>query len=51
MWGNYVMIAAPLDVHPRGSLVPTSLGMGVVVDTGEFALTNKNQVDISVNWK
>lgn len=50
MMGDYVMVAANLSVHPRGSLVPTSLGMGVVVDTGGFAESDPNQLDIAVNW-
>lgn len=51
MLGDYVMVAASLDIRPRGSLVPTSLGMGIVCDTGGFALTNKTQLDIAVNWQ
>ncbi len=50
MLGDYIMIAANLDVHERGSLVPTSLGMGIVVDTGGFAYSNPTQVDIAVSW-
>ena len=50
MLGDYIMIAANLDVHPRGSLVATSLGLGIVVDTGGFASANPTQVDIAVNW-
>lgn len=50
MLGDYVMVAANLDVHPRGSLVETSLGMGIVCDTGSFASGNPNQLDIAVNW-
>ena len=50
MYGNYIMIAANLDVHPRGSLVETSLGTGVVLDTGGFAAYNSYQVDIAVTW-
>ena len=50
MFGHYVIIAAPYDVHPYGSIVETSLGEGCVLDTGEFAQTNKNQVDIAVTW-
>lgn len=50
MLGDYIMIAANQEVHPYGSLVETSLGTGIVVDTGGFALTNPNQVDIAVNW-
>lgn len=50
MLGDYVMIAADLGVHPRGSIVNTSLGLALVCDTGEFALYNPYQVDIAVTW-
>lgn len=50
MLGNYVMVAANLDVHPRGSLVETSMGTGIVADTGGFAAGNPNQVDIATAW-
>ncbi len=50
MLGDYVMVAANLDVHPRGSLVETSLGMGIVCDTGGFASGNSTQLDIAVSW-
>ncbi|UNT96913.1 hypothetical protein [Allobaculum mucilyticum] len=50
MLGDYVMIAAHLPTRPRGSLVPTSLGMGIVCDTGTFALNNHTQIDIAVAW-
>lgn len=51
MLGRYIMVAADLRVHPRGSLVETSLGTGIVCDTGEFALSNPYQIDIAVAWK
>lgn len=50
MLGDYIMIAANLNVYPRGSLVETSLGTGIVVDTGEFAESDPYQVDIAVTW-
>lgn len=50
MLGDYVMVAANLQVHPRGSLVATSLGTGIVCDTGGFASGNPNQLDIAVAW-
>ena len=50
MLGDYIMIAANQDVHPYGSIVATSLGLGIVVDTGDFAKTNKEQIDIATNW-
>lgn len=50
MLGDYVMIAADLSIRPRGSLVPTSLGMGIVCDTGSFIHSNPTQIDIAVAW-
>ena len=50
MLGDYIMIAANWSVHPYGSLVPTSLGMGIVVDTGEFAADNPYQIDMATVW-
>ena len=50
MLGDYIMCAANLDMHPRGSLVESSLGTCIVCDTGEFALYNESQLDIAVNW-
>ena len=50
MLGNYVMCAADLSIRPRGSLVATSLGMGIVCDTGGFIYANPYQLDIAVNW-
>lgn len=50
MLGNYVMIAASLDIRPKGSVVETSLGPGLVCDTGYFAQTNQTQIDIATNW-
>lgn len=50
MLGNFIMAAADLNVHPRGSYVQTSLGMAIVCDTGDFAAANPWQIDIAVNW-
>lgn len=50
MLGDYIMVAANLSVHPRGSLVETSLGTGIVADTGGFASHNPTQIDIATNW-
>lgn len=50
MIGDYIMVAACYDVHPYGSLVNTSLGMGIVVDTGAFTAWNAGNVDIAVTW-
>lgn len=50
MLGDYVMVAANLSIRPKGTILPTSLGMGIVVDTGSFALRNPTQLDIATAW-
>ena len=42
------MCAANLNLHPYGSLVESSLGTCMVVDTGTFAQSNPTQLDIAV---
>ncbi len=51
MFGNFVMVAACYDLHPKGWAVETSLGTGIVVDTGNFVNTDPYQIDIAVAWK
>lgn len=48
MLGKYVMSAANFGHFPRGSLVPSSLGMTLVCDTGHLEW---NQLDIAVSWR
>lgn len=50
MYGDYVICACNRDVHPMGSLVETSLGTGISLDTGGFAAGNPNQCDIATSW-
>lgn len=50
MLGSFVLCACNLTVHPRGSLVETSLGTGICADTGGFARHNPTQIDIAVAW-
>ncbi len=50
MYGDYIILACNRDVHPMGSLVETSLGTGISLDTGAFANANPYQVDIAVGW-
>ena len=50
MLGDYIICAANLDVHPRGTTVMSSLGLCLVCDTGGFAYSNPNQLDIATNW-
>lgn len=50
MFGQYVMVAAELSSRPKGTILETSLGTGMVVDTGGFASGNPAQLDIATAW-
>lgn len=50
MLGDYIILACNRDVHPYGSIVLTSLGYGISLDTGGFAYDYPYGVDIAVNW-
>ena len=50
MYGGYVMCACGFDVRPRGTVIETSLGPGICLDTGGFAATDPYMVDIAVTW-
>lgn len=50
MYGPYVMVAANLRLRPKGTVVKTTRGLGIVCDTGSFARRNKKQLDIAVSW-
>ena len=49
--GGYVMVAADLNAYPKGTLVSTSLGTGIVCDTGGFVYNGSGVVfDIATDW-
>ncbi len=50
MFGEYIMVAANLSVYPRGTVVETSLGTGIVCDTGAFARSSGITFDIATAW-
>lgn len=50
MYGDYIMCAADLSVYPRGSIVETSLGTGIVCDTGAFVRSTGIVLDIATAW-
>lgn len=50
MYGEYVMCAADLNLRPRGSIIETSLGPGIVCDTGGFTTIDPYRLDIAVTW-
>lgn len=49
MFGDYVMVGAYLPIRPKGTILPTSRGMGIVVDTGYFAY-GEYQLDLAYAW-
>lgn len=49
-YNGLVMVAANFEVHPYGSLVETSRGLGIVLDTGDFAKSEPTLIDIAVTW-
>lgn len=50
MYSKYVMVAASYKKHPYGSTVRTSLGEGIVLDTGDFAKKEPYTIDIATTW-
>lgn len=50
MLGKYVMCAADLSWRPKGTILETSLGMAIVVDTGSFRYSDSNMLDMCVDW-
>lgn len=50
MLGDYVIVAADLNKYPRGTIVDTSLGQGIVCDTGSFTQNSDTQLDIATDW-
>ncbi len=51
MLGDYIMVAADLSKHPRGSIIPTTLGQAIVCDTGAFVTNGSDvEVDVAVTW-
>lgn len=50
MLGDYVIVAANYEIRPKGTILQTSLGNGIVCDTGGFAKNNPTQIDVAVSW-
>ena len=51
-YGPYVVLAVNYKKYPYGTCdIPTSLGLGIALDTGAFATDdNLDQIDIAVDW-
>lgn len=50
MLGEYVMCASDLNTRPKGTILETSLGQAIVVDTGSFVYTNPTGIDLATDW-
>ena len=50
MFGPYVIVAANLDIRPKGTILECSMGTAIVCDTGGFAAGNPYQLDVAVTW-
>ena len=50
MFGQYVMVAADLEIRPKGTILQTSLGPAMVCDTGAFARKDSTALDVAVDW-
>lgn len=47
-YNGFVIVAADWDLHPYGSVVETSRGLGIVLDT--HTNTNREVVDVATAW-
>lgn len=50
MYGPFVLCAVNFELHPLGTLVETSVGIGIAADTGGFAVNDPTMVDIATAW-
>lgn len=50
MFGPYIMVAANLDVYPKGTILDCSMGKAMVVDKCEAAYYSNVVLDIAVTW-
>lgn len=48
MYGPYIICAGPVEMY--GEIVETSLGEGIILDTGAFCLENKHALDLATTW-
>lgn len=50
MLGEYVMCASNNNYRPKGTIIETSLGMALVVDSCEAAASDPSLLDMCVDW-
>lgn len=51
MYGEYIMLAADTNIRPKGTILKTSLGLGIVCDHCEASESYPGQIDIAVTWQ
>jgi len=49
-YNGFVIVASGWDVNPFGSIVETSRGLGIVLDTGAFAAREPDTIDVAAEW-
>lgn len=50
MFGKYVIVAANVEVYPKGTIIESSLGTAIVCDSCEAADADQTRLDIAVTW-
>lgn len=50
MFGDFIMLAADTNTRPRGTVLETSRGLGIVVDHCAAAESEENLIDVAVTW-
>ena len=50
MLGQFVMVAANFRIRPLGTILETSRGWSIVVDTGGFVNNYPKGIDVATNW-
>ena len=50
MLGPYIMVAANFKIRPLGTILETSRGWAIVVDTGGFVKQFPKGIDVATNW-
>lgn len=48
MYGKYIIVAADWTLHPYGTVIETSRGLGLVLDT--HTAKDRSVVDLAVTW-
>lgn len=48
MYGQFVIVAADWNLHPYGTAIETSRGIGIVLDT--HTTKDRTLVDLAVTW-